>query len=184
MKFVTLIGSHKFYKDFLDIKSELEENGDTHVLTPEIFNIADPAELSEQEHQYLDELHRSKMRMAEYVLVVNKNGYIGKDTQEEIEWCRANNITLKFLEKPIVELPKITFGIYNEEARAIATNDLVEVTDPISESMGLFRTRIDSTLTQFAKWFLKRQLQAMGKTMLLNHRVEEADIRVHVEIGE
>lgn len=95
---VTLCGSHRFYDEFIELKNMLESSGIYHVLTPEIFNFVNPSKLSEDTHKKLDELHQAKMKISDYVLIINKGGYIGKDTQAEIDWCNANGIPVKYLE--------------------------------------------------------------------------------------
>lgn len=35
----------------------------------------------------LHDIHQEKMRVADFVVIVDQDGYIGKDTQAEIKWC-------------------------------------------------------------------------------------------------
>lgn len=97
MIFITLCGSHRFYDEFINIKNSMEKDGNVHVLTPEIFQFFDTNKLDEKMRQRLNELHQAKMKQSDYVLIVNKNGYIGEDTKKEIEWCKVNNIPLKYV---------------------------------------------------------------------------------------
>jgi len=46
----------------------------------------------------LDELHFRKIDLADEVFVINKNGYIGKSTQKEIEYATKLGKPIKYLE--------------------------------------------------------------------------------------
>lgn len=56
--------------------------------------------LAEQEGivDILDELHLRKIDLADEVLVVNVNGYIGEGTKREIKYAIAHGKPVKFLE--------------------------------------------------------------------------------------
>lgn len=46
----------------------------------------------------LDELHLRKIDLADEILVLNVDGYIGKSTQNEIEYAQKTNKPIKYLE--------------------------------------------------------------------------------------
>jgi len=46
----------------------------------------------------LDELHKRKIDLADEVLVLNINGYIGESTRSEIEYAEAHKKPLRYLE--------------------------------------------------------------------------------------
>jgi hypothetical protein len=46
----------------------------------------------------LDAIHKEKIRMSDYVLVMNVNGYWGKSTQSEIEYAQKIGIPVEYLE--------------------------------------------------------------------------------------
>lgn len=94
---VTLCGSTRFKTEFTYQAEKLSKEGKI-VLTPSIFDVSYPKTMSVREHAVLDVLHRQKMEMADEVLIINKDGYIGEDTQKEIDWCRSHNIKVKYLE--------------------------------------------------------------------------------------
>ena len=50
--------------------------------------------------QALDELHKRKIDLADYVYVLNVGGYIGDSTRSEIEYARALNKRVDYLEPP------------------------------------------------------------------------------------
>ena len=52
---------------------------------------------TEEQKIKLDQLHKEKIKMSDFIYVVNKNGYIGSSTKSEIEFAKS-------LEKPIFYL--------------------------------------------------------------------------------
>lgn len=47
----------------------------------------------------LDELHKRKIDLADEVLVLNVGGYIGESTRSEIQYARAHDKRIRFLEE-------------------------------------------------------------------------------------
>ena len=47
----------------------------------------------------LDELHKRKIDLADEVLVLNINGYIGESTRSEIEYAEAHKKPVRYLEE-------------------------------------------------------------------------------------
>lgn len=85
-KTVCLCGSTRFFDEFAQANLELTLQGyivlsigcDTHHVD---------AEYTDQQKRALDRLHKYKIAMADEVLVLNKDGYIGPSTQSEIEYA-------------------------------------------------------------------------------------------------
>jgi hypothetical protein len=46
----------------------------------------------------LNMLHQHKIDLADEVLILNMNGYIGESTQREIDYARSKNKLIRFLE--------------------------------------------------------------------------------------
>ena len=46
----------------------------------------------------LDELHKRKIDLADYVMVLNVDGYIGDSTRAEIEYAEETNVPVTYLE--------------------------------------------------------------------------------------
>lgn len=46
----------------------------------------------------LDELHKRKIDLADEVLILNVNGYIGDSTRSELEYAQKHNKRIRFLE--------------------------------------------------------------------------------------
>lgn len=180
MKFVTLIGSSRFYDEFLKIKQDMEADGETHVLIPEIFTVADPKKLSAKEHHNLDMLHRYKMEMAEYVLVVNKDGYIGKDTMNEIDWCKSSDIPLRYLEPESVA-PRRTIAVWHEDEHN-PTQKLIKVTDPVTGAKSIleFRNRLTTSTAEYIEFWVKEYLSSQGK--LSSEVFDKINTKLHIEL--
>ena len=90
-KIVTLIGSGRFRDEFKRIEAELVRKGYL-VFQPSIFNYTEFYELDDETDAILDLVHRQKMEMSEEVIVVNMGGYVGEDTQAEIDWARERGL--------------------------------------------------------------------------------------------
>lgn len=46
----------------------------------------------------LDDIHKRKIDMADEIFVINVDGYIGESTKSEIEYAKAHNKTINYLE--------------------------------------------------------------------------------------
>ena len=47
----------------------------------------------------LDDMHRRKIDMADYIYVINVGGYIGESTRAEIEYAKMYDKEVKYLEE-------------------------------------------------------------------------------------
>lgn len=104
---VCLCGSTRFYDEFrranlrltltgqivLSIGCDTKSDAD---LTSEAGFGADPAEVKVR----LDELHKRKIDLADYVLVLNVGGYIGESTRSEIDYALAREVPVRYLCPP------------------------------------------------------------------------------------
>ena len=54
--------------------------------------------LGEAVSQALDELHKRKIDLADYVYVLNVGGYIGESTRSEIDYAKALGKPVRYLE--------------------------------------------------------------------------------------
>lgn len=81
---ITLIGSMKNKDAMMDIYNRLTLRGNL-VMLPYMGII--PEDADDDMIEQLHDIHHEKMREADFVVVVDQDGYIGKDTQAEIKWC-------------------------------------------------------------------------------------------------
>lgn len=101
---VVLCGSTRFYHEFQKANYELTMQGKI-VLSVGFY----PHAKAESRHGEgighdsvekvaLDELHKRKIDLADRVLVLNIDGYIGKSTRSEIQYAAACNKPIDYLE--------------------------------------------------------------------------------------
>lgn len=86
---VTLCGSTKFKDDFIRVQEELTVMG-TIVISVGIFGHADNRYsdvITDEIKIMLDDMHKRKIDMADYIYVINTGGYIGSSTRSEIEYA-------------------------------------------------------------------------------------------------
>ena len=102
---ITICGSSKFKTEIMNAAANLTMQGHI-VLTPCVFHHADEIELTPEQKQQLDNLHRQKISMSDAILVVNKDLYIGESTWSEIDWAQRLNKQVYFLENPNPEEKK------------------------------------------------------------------------------
>ena len=89
MKIITICGSYKFQKELKEITEKLALQGNC-MLTP-IELTKEKEAYSQEELKCLGEMHKEKIRLADAILVVNVNDYIGESTRSEIEFAKSLN---------------------------------------------------------------------------------------------
>ena len=91
MKIITVFGSLRFYKEMMKITEKMELQGNC-MLVP-IYNPARPNkdDFTKEEALMLDKMHKEKIKLADAILVVNVDGYIGNSTKSEIEFAKSLN---------------------------------------------------------------------------------------------
>ena len=96
-KTVCLCGSTKFKDTFFEVAREFTRQG--YIVTmPAVFaHCGDP--ITDEEKIMLDEIHKTKIHEADLVFIINKDGYIGESTHEEIEWAEMLHKKIEYLEK-------------------------------------------------------------------------------------
>jgi len=89
MKIITVCGSLKFYKEMMEITEKVELEGNC-MLVP-IFNPSRPTkdDFTQEEALMLDKMHKERIKLADAILVINIDGYIGNSTSKEIEFAKS-----------------------------------------------------------------------------------------------
>jgi len=102
---VCLCGSTRFSDAFKAASMDRTLNGEI-VLAPgcsipddDIFETFIP-EAKRLAKAKLDVLHFRKIDLADYILVLNVEGYVGESTEREIEYARSHNKPICWLEDP------------------------------------------------------------------------------------
>jgi len=100
-RIVCLCGSTRFVDEFNRQRKELTEAGEI-VLSIEVVTTQarehDPQHTNVELKVRLDELHKRKIDLADYVFVLNVGGYIGDSTRSEIEYAEKLGKPLCYLE--------------------------------------------------------------------------------------
>lgn len=95
---VTLCGSTKFKQDFIQVQKDLTLQGKIVISVGLFGHSGDDEVWTDGIKEMLDDMHKRKIDMADTIFVINKNGYIGKSTQSEIEYAELQEKTIVYLE--------------------------------------------------------------------------------------
>ncbi len=96
IKVITLCGSTKFKEDFERVNRELTLAGNI-VISVGCFGHSGDV-FSDEQKEMLDEIHKRKIDLSDAIYVINKNGYIGTSTANEIEYAKAHGKEVIFME--------------------------------------------------------------------------------------
>ena len=105
-KVITLCGSTRFKDAFMETQKKLTLAGNI-VISVGLFGHAGEHEVWEgmsedtltQTKIMLDDMHKRKIDMADEIFVINVGGYIGTSTCSEIEYAKATNKPVRYLEE-------------------------------------------------------------------------------------
>lgn len=91
MKIITVCGSLRFYKEMMIATEKMELEGNC-MLVP-IYNPSKSSkdDYTEEEVLMLDNMHTERIKLADAILVINVNNYIGTSTKREIEYAKSLN---------------------------------------------------------------------------------------------
>ena len=103
---ITLCGSTRFKDEFYEVQKRLTLEGNIvisvglfgHSGDSEVWDGMDEGTLSKTKDM-LDDMHKRKIDMADSIYVINVGGYIGKSTRSEIEYAKAHNKSIRYLEE-------------------------------------------------------------------------------------
>lgn len=93
---VTLCGSTRFKDDYINIQKELTLKGRI-VISVGLFGHSGDV-ITDEQKLMLDDMHKRKIDMADTVFIINRNGYIGKSTESEIEYAESIGKNIVYLE--------------------------------------------------------------------------------------
>lgn len=105
-KVITLCGSTRFKKEFMDIQKMLTLKGNIvisvglfgHSGDSEVWENMDEGKLTKTK-EMLDDMHKRKIDMADEIFVINVDGYIGESTKSEIEYAKKTGKKVTYMEK-------------------------------------------------------------------------------------
>lgn len=97
-KIVVLCGSTRFFKEYDDMSLQFTLSGYI-VLSIGSHRASDMRlKITPEQKIMLDELHKRKIDMADFVFIINKNGYIGDSTRDEIEYAITQKKPIQYME--------------------------------------------------------------------------------------
>jgi len=88
MKIITVCGSLKFQKEMMEITEKLGKLGNC-MLAPVYPTNNDKTNYTEEEIKIVGQMHFERIKLADAILVVNVNNYIGESTKKEIEFAKS-----------------------------------------------------------------------------------------------
>jgi len=86
---ITLCGSTKFKEQFIEANKRLTLEGKI-VISVGLFGHADNEYISKEQKEKLDWLHRRKIDLADSIMVIDIENYIGESTKNEIKYAIQN----------------------------------------------------------------------------------------------
>jgi hypothetical protein len=95
---VCLCGSTRFYKTFAEWTEKLTLEGKIVLGIGSHMQDDKTLGLTNNQVKMLLQLHRHKIDLADEVLIINKGGYIGKDTRNEINYAISKGKRVSFIE--------------------------------------------------------------------------------------
>ena len=97
-KIITLCGSTKFKEDFMKQNERLTLAGNV-VISVGVFAHADGKQISKSDKILLDSIHKQKIEMSDEIFVINKGGYIGESTRNEILYAMHCKKPIRYMEE-------------------------------------------------------------------------------------
>lgn len=90
MKVITVCGSLKYIKEMMEITEKMGLEGNC-MLTP-VYPVKTSKDLyTEEELKTAREMHLERIKLADAILVVDVDNYIGSSTKKEIEYAKSLN---------------------------------------------------------------------------------------------
>lgn len=95
---IAIIGSSKFKAQQLGVAQRETLRGKV-VLLPGFWHHVDMVPITDEQKRMIDELTLRKIDLADEVIVVNVNGYVGVSTQKGIDYAKLVDKPVKYLEE-------------------------------------------------------------------------------------
>lgn len=95
-RIVCLCGSTKFKQIWIDENARLTLEGNI-VLTVGLWAHHDHINLTLKQKKSLDYLHKQKIAICDWVLILDVDGYIGESTRSEIAYAKALGKPIRYL---------------------------------------------------------------------------------------
>ena len=99
-KVITLCGSTKFKDEFIKAQKELTLAGNIVISVGLFGHSGDKEVWNDKVKEMLDDMHKRKIDMADAIMVINVDGYIGESTKSEIEYAKSKGKFVYFYNQP------------------------------------------------------------------------------------
>ena len=185
-KIVTLCGSYKFKSSFEECKEILENDG-CMVLMPDTFTSSiSLSDATDEQLERIHSIHEHKMLLSDYVLFINKDGYMGEDTLRELRFCLNNKIPVEYLEPCrmrdalIHDLEKYKFNTTNVSIHDLK-NDIFHTMSTQQSTMDKVEARLGKVEARLDEHILKsafREPMKEGKSK--KNKSKKAKSKYHV----
>lgn len=139
-KVVTLCGSTRFKDDLFRVQKELTLEGNIVISVGLFGHSGDDEEWTAGTKEMLDDMHLSKIDMADEIFVVNPGGYVGESTAREIGYALSCG-------KPVRSLCPLPLEKY--AAKEIDSQDIRMRTD--ADTMRIHQADISKRVWDRAK---------------------------------
>ena len=96
---ITICGSMRYIPEMLMEYCRLSLEGHLVYLPVIRTNANEGSKISNALKEQLQQLHFKKIRLSDFIFVVNPGGYIGEGTLAEIEYAKRCKIPVKYLEE-------------------------------------------------------------------------------------
>ena len=90
-KIITLCGSTRFKDEFFAEQKRLTLEGNIVISVGLFGHSGDDEVWKEGTKEMLDDMHKRKIDLADEIIVINPNGYIGESTKSEIEYAKLKH---------------------------------------------------------------------------------------------
>lgn len=98
-KVITLCGSTRFKKEFLEAQKRLTLEGNIVISVGLFGHSGDDVVWTEGVKDMLDRQHLAKIDLADEIFVINVGGYIGDSTRREIAYAEYKGKSISYLEE-------------------------------------------------------------------------------------
>jgi len=108
-KKITLCGSTKFREEFDLVNAWLSLNGHV-VYSCAIFGHQSNINLTDDEKETLDQVHKLKILNSDEIYVINVDKYIGNSTASEIKYAQDHNMPINYFTYDYTSIMDFKFG--------------------------------------------------------------------------
>ena len=95
---ITIVGSLKFKDLIIKTYNSLSLNGHI-VYLPVLYDKSESYNFSDNTLKKLKELHKKKIEESDAIFVINKCGYVGESTKEEIDYAKQLGKEINYMYK-------------------------------------------------------------------------------------